>query len=191
MAEREQETSFGGMSQRIEVLKEHLNALYQMLSERSIYQTPEVFHFDYFELRDEKLYYRDKRTQENKGGELRSVGAIAETLGKEGLCDLGSDIPIEGKVTARQAIMLNKVEEELPSTSDLAKVDNIELQEMTENTVRSTDDLIAQLEGSEDLPMHELQGLDIQLRNIRRSLKVEVAKRLSYSNASSKKSVSL
>ena len=29
----------------------------------------------------------------NKRGELRSVGAIAETLGKEGLCDIGFEVP--------------------------------------------------------------------------------------------------
>ena len=42
------------------------------------------------------------------------------------------------------------------------------------------DNLIAQLEGksSKDLPMHELLGLDKQLRSIRGSLKVEVAKKV-------------
>ena len=68
----------------------------------------------------------------------------------------------------RQAIMLNKAEEELPSTSDLAKVDDIELQEYTENTARSMENLIKQFEGEsiENLPMRELQGLDKQLRSI-------------------------
>ena len=65
--------------------------------------------------------------------------------------------------------MLNKVEEELPSASDVAKADDIELQEITKNAVRSMENLIVQLEGesSEDLPMHELLGLDKQLRSIR------------------------
>ena len=35
-----------------------------------------------------------------RGETLRSVGEIANVLGKEGLCDLGFDIPIEGKVMA-------------------------------------------------------------------------------------------
>ena len=43
----------------------------------------------------------------NKRGELRSVGVIAETLDKEGLRDLGFDIP-RGNITARQAVMPNK-----------------------------------------------------------------------------------
>ena len=72
------------------------------------------------------------------------------------------------------------MEEELPSTSDLAKADDIELQEIMENTARNTDNLIKQLkeEFSKDLPMHELLGLDKQLRSIRGSLKVETAKKV-------------
>ena len=113
----------------------------------------------------------------NKWNKLKSVGVIAEILGKEGLRDLGFDIP-RGKVMARQAIMLNRMEEELPSMSDIAKVDNIELQEITENTVRSMKDLIAQFEWQETLPMCELQCLIEQLRSIRGLLKVEVAKKV-------------
>ena len=76
---------------------------------------------DNFELRDGKLYYRDKSTPLTiRRGKLRSVGAIVEILGKEGLRDLGFDIQVEGKLVARQAIKVNKVEEEPPSTSDLA-----------------------------------------------------------------------
>ena len=100
-------------------------------------------------------------------------------MGKEGLRDLCYNIP-RGKVTARQAAALNRVEEEFPSVSDVAKADDIELQEITENVVRSTDNLIKQLEGtsSEKLPMCGLQGLDKQLKSIGGSLKVEVAKKV-------------
>ena len=61
--------------------------------------------------------------------------------------------------------MLNKVEEELPSASDVAKADDIELQKITDNTARNTENLIEQFEGecSENLPMCELLGLDKQL----------------------------
>ena len=85
-----------------------------------------------------------------------------------------------GKVTPRQAVMLNKAEQELPFTSDVANADEIELQEIMENAARSTKNLIEQLEGesSEDLPRRELLGLDKQLRSIRGSLKVEVAKKV-------------
>ena len=79
--------------------------------------------------------------------------------------------------TVKQAVALNKAEEELPSMSDIAKVDDIELQEIMENASRSMENLNQRLEG-EDLPMQELLGLDKQLRSIRGSLKVEVAKKV-------------
>ena len=76
--------------------------------------------------------------------------------------------------------MLNRVEKDLPSTSDLANAGNIELQEITENAARSTENLIKQFQGesSEDLPMRELLGLNKQLRSSRGSLKMEVAKKV-------------
>ena len=72
------------------------------------------------------------------------------------------------------------MEEDLPSTSDVTKADDMELQEITENTARSMENHIQQLEGesSKDLPMRELLHLDKQLRNIRGSLKVEVVKKV-------------
>ena len=53
-------------------------------------------------------------------GVLKSVGMLADILGKSGLRNLGFDIPRE-KVTARQAVMLNKAAEELPSESDVTR----------------------------------------------------------------------
>ena len=86
----------------------------------------------------------------------------------------------DGRPTPRQAVALNKAEEEMSSTSDVARADDIELQEITENVARSTENLIAQLEGesSDDLPMRELLCQDKQLRSIRGSLKVKVAKKV-------------
>ena len=60
-------------------------------------------------------------------------------LGKEELHELGFDIPKGCKVMSQHALMLNKMEEELPSTSDIAKADDIQLQEITENAARSMD----------------------------------------------------
>ena len=42
--------------------------------------------------------------------------------------------------------MLNRMEEKLPSASNIAKEDDMELQEITEITVKSTEDSIAQLD---------------------------------------------
>ena len=120
----------------------------------------------------------------NRVGKLRLAGVIAEILGKNRLRDLGFDIP-KGKLTARQAAMLNRAEEELPSESDITKADDIELEEIMENASKSTEDLISQMRHdqsqTDDLfehPLHELLCLDKQLRNIRGSLKVEVAKKV-------------
>ena len=107
-------------------------------------------------------------------GVLKLVGMLSDILGKGGLRSLGFDIP-RGKLTARQAVMLNKAQKELPSGSDITKADDIELQEI----VKSTENLISQMSQTDDSfehPLRELLGLDKQLRSIRGSLKVEVAK---------------
>ena len=166
--EREQETSFRGESQRTRLFKEDLKRLYQRLSEKWV-RTSDVFHFDDFEPIDGELYYKDKsKPLTYGGGKLRLVKEIKNMLGKERIRDLGFDIP-KDEVTAQQATMLNR---ELPSASDVAKADDIELQKIA----KSTEDLIAQ--GPETLPLHEILGLDKQLRSIRGSLKVEVAKKV-------------
>ena len=102
---------------------------------------------------------------------------LADILGKGGLRNLGFDIP-KGKVTAQQAVMLNKAAEELHSESDITRVDDIELQEIAEKAMKSTEDLISHLNDqqsqTEELfehPLRELLGLDTQLRTIRGSLK--------------------
>ena len=91
---------------------------------------------------------------------------------------------MDDKVTVRQDIMLNKAEEEMPSTLDVAKTDDTELQEITKNAARSMENLIEELEGEsfEDLPLRELLGLDKKLRSIRGSLKVKVARKVQSEN---------
>ena len=121
----EQETSFGGESQRTKLMKDYVRDFYKKLSE-NIGEIPEEFHYDYFKLEDGELYYRSKRKPLTTKGVLKSVGMLADILGKGGLLNLGFDIP-RGKVTAWQAVMLNKAAEELPSESDITKADDIEL----------------------------------------------------------------
>ena len=86
-----------------------------------------------------------------------------------------------GRITARQAVMLNKAAEELPSESDITKAVDIELQEIAEKA----SGIISQIKDvetdTEDLFEHtlpELLGLDKQVRSIRGSLKVEVTKKV-------------
>ena len=169
----EQETSFGGESQKTKLMKDYVKDLYQKLSE-NIGETPEEFHYDYFKLKDGELYYRGKRKPLTTKGVLKLVGMLVDILGKGGLRNLGFDI-LRGKVTARQAVMLNKAAEELPSESDITKVDDIELQEIAEKASGIISQIKDVQTDTEDLFEHllrELLGLDKHLRSIRGSLKL-------------------
>ena len=112
---------------------------------------------------------------------LREVGVLADRLGKEGLPDLGFDVPV-GKITARQFMASYRAGSQLPSTSDITRADDIELQETAEQVSRRIENLNQQVqeEHTEDLPRRELLGLDKQLRSIRGSLKVEVANKVQF-----------
>ena len=84
----EQETSFGGESQRTKLMKDYVRDLYRKLSE-SRGETLEAFHYNYFKLGDGELYYRGKRKPLTTKGKLKSVGVLADILGKGGLHNLG------------------------------------------------------------------------------------------------------
>ena len=86
-----------------------------------------------------------------------------------------------GKLTARQTVMLNKAAEELPSESDITKVDDIELQEIAEKApgiISQIKDVKTDTDDLFEHPLRKLLGLDKQLRSIRGLLKVEVAKKV-------------
>ena len=175
----EQETSFGGESQRTKLMKDYVKDLYKKISE-NISETPEEFHYDYFKLENGELYYRGNRKPLTTKGVLKSVGMLADILGKGGLRNLGFDIP-RGKVIARQAVMLNKAAEELPSEFDITRADDIELQEIAEKAsgiISQIKDIQTDTEELFEHPLHELLSLDKQLRSIRGSLKVEVAEKV-------------
>ena len=109
-------------------MKDYEKDLYKKLSE-NIGETPELFHYDYFKLEGREPYYIGNRKPLTTEGKLESVGMIADILGKNRLRRLGFNIPV-GHITARQAVMLNKAAEELPSESDITGADDIELQEI-------------------------------------------------------------
>ena len=80
--EHEQETSFGGReSQRTKLIKDYVEDLYKKISE-NIDETPELFHYDYFKLEGGKLYYIGNRKPLTTEGKLKSVGMLADLLGK-------------------------------------------------------------------------------------------------------------
>ena len=112
-------------------MKDYIKDLYKKLSE-NISETPEQFHYDYIKLEDGELYYIDNRKPLTTEGKLKLVGTIADILGKSRLHRLGFNIPV-GKITARQAVMLKKAAEELPSEPDIIEVDDIELQEIAKS----------------------------------------------------------
>ena len=175
----EQETSFGGESQRTKLMKDYVKDLYKKLSE-NIGETPELFHYDYFKLKSWELYYIGNRKPLTTEGKLKSVGMLVDILGKNRLCRLGFNIPV-GRITARQAVMLDKAAEELPSESDITRVDDIELQEIAEKAsgiISQIKDVQTDTDDLFEHPLQELLGLDKQLRSIRGSLKVEVAKKV-------------
>ena len=49
----------------------------------------------------------------NEDGKLKAFGKLKSILGKNGLLDLGFDVP-SGKLTPRKCVILNRVEEEMP-----------------------------------------------------------------------------
>ena len=111
-------------------MKDYVRDLYKKISE-NIDETPELFHYDYFKLEGGELYYIGSRKPLTTEGKLKSVGMLVDILGKNRLCRLGFNIPV-GRITAWQAVMLNKAAEELPSESDITEADDIELQEIAE-----------------------------------------------------------
>ena len=180
--EREQETSFGGKSLetlKYEALESFVKSLYRRVS-GSDDEPPRTISFHNFDLRNEQLYYKDNvNPLMTKKRTLMGVGVLADRLGKEGLRDIDFDVPV-GRITARQFMASYRVESQLPSTSDITRADDIELQEIAEKASRSIENLNQQVqeEPTKDLPMQELLGLDKQLRSIRGSLKVEVAEKV-------------
>ena len=160
-------------------MKDYVRDLYKKLSE-NISETSELFHYDYFKLEGGELYYIGNRKPSMTKGVLKSVGMLADILGKNRLCRLGFNIPV-GPITTHQAVMQNKATEELPSESDITKANDIELQKIAEKAsgiISQTKDVQTDTEDLFEHPLRKLLGLDKQLRSIRGSLKVEVAKKV-------------
>ena len=178
--EREQETSFRGKS----VLhKEYLvGEIYELIGNK-MHQRLE-HNLSLFKLgKDGRLYYKGKPLM-NRNGELKTTGVIADTLGIRGLREMGYNIT---KTNLKPRFVLDLLEKqaELPSSSEIAGADEIELEEIAKSTQDSifkinnqsqTDDLFKQ-------SLHELLDLDTQLKSFHGSLKVKVAKKFSWKSA--------
>ena len=145
-------------------MKDYVRDLYRKISE-NIGETPELFHHDYFKLEGGELYYIGSRKPLTTEGKLKSVGMLADILGKNRLRRLDFNMPV-GPITARQAVMLNKAAEELPSESDITKADDIELQKKALGIISQIKDVQKDTEDLFENPLLELLGLDKQLRTI-------------------------
>ena len=187
--EREQETSFGGLSGararfNAGFVEDKVNGLYEILSEH-FPENQNVIYYDDFESIRGELYFKGRDKPLRRKGRLKLFISLIRILGKNRIYNLVFDIS-EWSLSRKQAVALNKAQEELPSASDITKADDIELQEIAEKASKSTEDIISQIKDvqtdTDELfkhPLCELLGLDKQLRSIRGFLKVEVAKRLS------------
>ena len=110
--ECEQETLFGGLG-TFSSLEYHVEELYHVLSE-DLDQYLGYLYLYKFQLINGELYSKGKdELLITKRGMLRSVDQLKGILGVIRLCELGFNIS-KDKVMARQAIVLNRVEEELP-----------------------------------------------------------------------------
>ena len=178
MASSEQETSFGGEIHGSVLHKEYLvGEIYELIGNK-MHQRLEP-NLSLFELgKDGRLYYKGKPLL-NRNGELKMIGIIADTLGIRGLQEMGYNIT-KTNLKPRFVIDLLEKQAELPSSSEIAKADTIELEEIA----KSTEDLIFQINNQSQTdelfehPLRDPLGLDKQLRSIKCSLKVEVAKKV-------------
>ena len=62
-------------------MKDYIKDLYKKLSE-NVGETPELFHYDYFKLKGGELYHIGNRKPLATEGKLKSVGMLADILGK-------------------------------------------------------------------------------------------------------------
>ena len=181
--ESEHETSFGSpevLLNRGEILhKEYLvGEIYELIGNKThqrLEPNLRLFEID----KDGRLYYEGKPLI-NRNGKLKTIGIIADALGIRGSLEMGYNI---AKTNLKPRFVLDLLEKqaELPSSSEIAKADDIKLEEIAEKA----SDIISQIKDvqtdTDNLfkhPLRELLGLDKQLRSIRGSLKVEVAKKV-------------
>ena len=144
-------------------------------------QNPEVTHTDLLEIRDGELYNRDNSNLLTINGRLRPIGSIADTSAEKGLHNLGFDIS-KNKLSAQQATMLNKIEEELPLTCKITASD-VEFKNLTDMLTTNVQEMIhmerdTQTDDLFKYPLCERLGLDKELKNIQGSLASEAAKKV-------------
>ena len=146
--ECELETSFRGLSgARVRLnagfVEDKVNELYEILSEH-FPKNQNVIYYDDFESIRGELYFKGKDEPLTKKGRLKPYKSLIRILGKNRIYNLGFDVS-KWPLSRKQAVALNKAQEELLSASDITKADDIELQEIAEKASKSTEDIISQI----------------------------------------------
>ena len=139
---------------------------------------------DIFKGENGELYYKGKKSLTKRNEDLRTIGSIADSLGIEGLREMGFDIH-ETSLAPRQALnMMERWEKwKPPSESDIANADDIEMSDTYRDTSRRIEDSVTEMKETQtnesiENPLHELLGFDKELKRIRGQLKVAVSKKL-------------
>ena len=136
---REQETSFGGTSHTSVLHKEYLvGEIYKLIGNK-MHQRLEP-NLSLFKLgKDGRLYDKGKLLM-NRNGELKMIGVIADILGIRGLQEMDYNIT-KTNLKPRFVLDLMEKQAELPSSSEIAGTDEIELEKIAEKA----SDLIFQI----------------------------------------------
>ena len=92
----------------------------------------EVIYYDDFESIHGELYFKGRDEPLMMKGRLKPYKFVIIILGKNRIYNLGFDVS-EWPLSRKQAVALNKAQEELPSASDITKADYIQLQKITYN----------------------------------------------------------
>ena len=133
--ECKQETSFGSLEvplSRGEILHKEclVGEIYELIGNKTHQRLePNLRLFEIDE--DGRLYYKGKSLM-NRNGELKTIGVIANTLGIRGLREMGYIMGYITKTNLKPRFVLDLLEKqaELPSSSEIAKADDIELKEI-------------------------------------------------------------
>ena len=80
----------------------------------------------------------------NRNGELKTIGVIADTLGIGGLREMGYNIT---KTNLKPRFLLDLLEKQtkLPSSSEIDRASDIELQELTERPITAIKDFLQEI----------------------------------------------
>ena len=124
-------------------VEDKVNRLYEILSEHFPKNQNVIYYNDFESIRGE-LYFKGRDEPLTRKGHLKPYKSLIRILGKNRIYNLGFNIS-EWPLSRKQAVALNKAQEELPSASDITGADDIELQEIAETASKSTEDIISQI----------------------------------------------